>query len=88
MNELEPSTIFFLMAEFKTGVVPLADVSVKYLSMDPKTAKRKAALDALPFPTLRVGSQKAEPMVSIADLARAIDKAAEAGREKWKLMNE
>lgn len=64
----EMNTIFLMMAEFGTTDVPLEAVANKYLGLDMKTAKMRAARGELPFPAYRASSsQKAPWVVRITD---------------------
>lgn len=71
------STYFALMAEYQTAEVPLEIVCDKYFSLSPDKAKRRAAVQQLPVPAHRFGSQKSGWFVSIGDLAKMIDEARE-----------
>lgn len=52
------NTVFLLMAEFETAHIPLRDICKKYFDMDYIVACRKAAVQELPLPVFRLGSQK------------------------------
>ncbi|WLS77254.1 pyocin activator PrtN family protein [Erwinia pyri] len=74
------NTMFLLMAEYNTAVIPLSAVSEKYFGMKPEHAERKAATCKLPIVTFRAGStQKAPRMVHIKDLADYIDQQRTEG---------
>lgn len=69
---LSMNTLFLLMAEFNTPVVPLGQICEKYFGLAPRTAKDRATANRLPIPAWRE-SQKAEYLVSLIDLANYID---------------
>lgn len=74
-----------LIAIYKGPTVPLAEVSQRYLGMDPDWAQKRAKLNALPFPTFRLTeSPKAPLMVSTDDLARHIDGQRDDAMKSWK----
>ena len=79
------STYFGLLAEFGEANIPLDKVAPKYFGLKPEEAKRQAALNRLPVPTFRAGSQKSPMLVSAADLAAWIDKRREAAVKEWRL---
>ncbi|MCG3759300.1 pyocin activator protein PrtN [Vibrio cincinnatiensis] len=70
--EIFMNTIFLLMAEFNTGVVPLSLISEKYFGLAPGTARDRATANRLPIRAWRE-SQKCEYLVSLIDLAYYID---------------
>ncbi|TXZ98656.1 pyocin activator protein PrtN [Vibrio cholerae] len=72
MEEFTLNTVFLLMAEFNTAVVPLSQISQKYFGLAPRTAKDRATANRLPIHVWRE-SQKAEYLVSLIDLANYID---------------
>lgn len=73
-----------LLATLHTPVVPLYDICEKWLNMKPQTARESAALNTLPFPTFRISSSRAAPlMVSVRDLADHIDAQHEAAKASW-----
>ncbi len=82
------NTIFLLLAEFETGIIPLDDLAEKYLGLNPAQARRRAARQALPFPVHRaIGSQKAPWLVNAQDFARHLDQQREAAKIEWKALN-
>lgn len=81
------STYFALMAEFKTGDIPLRLCCEKYFGLGFKKAGERARHQRLPVPAYRGGSQKAEWLVSAADLARHIDEQREAAARDWERVN-
>ncbi len=81
------NTVFLLLAEFNTAVIPLSDMSEKYFGMKAESAERKAATCKLPIPTFRAGdTQKAPRMVHIQDLANYIDQQRKEGIELYQCM--
>ncbi|MCV6590669.1 MAG: pyocin activator PrtN family protein [Marinobacterium sp.] len=61
---MQGSTYFGLLAEFGAAEIPLEDLADKYFGLDKKTAYSRAALNKLPVPTYRCGSQKSGRLVS------------------------
>ncbi|EOV7450044.1 hypothetical protein GCM10007938_08630 [Vibrio zhanjiangensis] len=76
------NTIFLLMAEFNTAVVPLSLISEKYFGLAPRTAKDRATANRLPVRVWRE-SQKSEYLVSLIDLANYIDEKRKAANVKF-----
>ena len=69
---------------YKGPTVPLAEISQRYLGMDPNYAQKLAKLNTLPFPTFRLTeSPKAPLMVSTVDLARHIDWQRAIAMKSW-----
>ncbi|MBB5191847.1 hypothetical protein HNQ50_002577 [Silvimonas terrae] len=78
------NTAFALMAVHGQALLPLEDVGAQYLGISDKEARRRAGLNTLPFPTMRLmDSQKAPLFVRLEDLARYIDDLAETARSTW-----
>ncbi|GKX63075.1 hypothetical protein SOASR032_16440 [Pragia fontium] len=68
------NTVFLLMAEFETSVIPLSIIAERYLGMKPSTAYSKASSGCLLVPVFRIrASQKAPLFVHVKDLAELID---------------
>ena len=81
-------TVYLLMAQFETPLIPLKDISATYFGCSPATAARKASAGTLPVPVMRLGeSQKASLVVHINDLAAFIDQQAEHARKEWQAVN-
>ncbi|MBE4578248.1 pyocin activator protein PrtN [Vibrio navarrensis] len=72
MEEFTLNTLFLLMAEFNTAVIPLSQISQKYFGLAPATARDRATAGRLPIRSWRE-SQKCEYLVSLIDLALYID---------------
>ncbi|PHR65087.1 pyocin activator PrtN family protein [Alcanivorax sp.] len=82
------NTLFLLLAEFETGIIPLDDIAAKYLGLSPAQARRRAASQALPFPVHKaISSQKAPWLVSAHDFAKHLDQQREAARSEWNALN-
>lgn len=81
------NTIFLLMAEYETADIPLDRVAQKYLGLEPAMAKRHAALQKLPLPCYRAGSQKSPWLVRVTDLADFLDKQRAQAKKDWQAMN-
>lgn len=65
--------------------ISLEEVCDEFLLLSYSTALRKARLNELPFPTLRLGdSQKSPRMVNIDDLAEFVDDTSRVARSEWK----
>lgn len=75
---------FLLMAEFEEADIPLEKIAPKYLGMDERQWKRAAALQQLPFPVFRGGSQKSPWLVSITELAKYLDKMEAEAAKDWR----
>ena len=66
----------------------LSEICDNYLHLAYPEARRRAALNRLPFPTFRLNKSAIAPlMVSVADLAAHIDKQAKEARAEWELSN-
>ena len=81
------NTIFLLMAEFETADIPLERIAEKYLGIDGNQAKRQAAVQRLPIPCYRAGTQKSPWLVRVTDLAEFLDKQRTAAKKDWTAMN-
>lgn len=77
------NTTFLLLAEFGVTDIPLELVAERYLGLDERTAKMRAARGELPFPSFRAGSQKAPWLVRVTDLAEWLDREREKARSDW-----
>lgn len=67
------NTTFLLMAEFGSADVPVELVAERYLGMEARTAKARAARGELPFATYQCGSQKSPRLVRITDWSAGAD---------------
>lgn len=81
-------TLMMLMAEYETPLIPLAQVCDKYLSVDIETARKRAARHELPFPCIRMGSNRSDFFIRIEDFAEFIDALANEQKLVWKKMND
>ena len=81
------STYFGLLAEFGAAEIPLEQVAPKFFGLAPEKAARRAALNQLPVPAYRAGSQKSPWLISAADLATYLDAKKAKARENWERMN-
>lgn len=79
--------VYALLAEFETYDVPLEKVADKYFHMDYKRASKQAALQELPVPCYRAGSQKSPWLVSVKALADYLDEQERIAKTEWKKMN-
>src|SRR5688572_5837122 len=52
------NTAFALLARFESPTVKLEDICAEYFGMDKEKAYQLAAVNELPVPTFRAGSQK------------------------------
>ena len=75
-------TLFFLMAEFGTGHIPL-DACASHFGLSTGEAKKAAARQQLPVPAFRLGSQKSPWLISIEDLASYIDTQRKQAEVDW-----
>lgn len=80
------STYFGLLAEFGTAEIPLSLIAPKFFGLTEAEAKRRAALQDLPIPVYRAGSQKSPWLVSAADLAKYLDEQKARARKDWEAM--
>ncbi|MGL5343651.1 MAG: pyocin activator PrtN family protein [Plesiomonas sp.] len=77
-------TVFLLLAEFESPIIPLSAISEKYLGLKPATAETKARASELPFPTFRAGEgQKAPRVVHIEDFAIFLDARRKSAQEEF-----
>ena len=85
-NQQSFNTKMMLAAMFGMNpLISLEAVCDEFLSLSHSTALRKARLNELPFPTLRLGdSQKSPRVVNIDDLAEFVDHKSRAARAEWK----
>lgn len=74
------TTYFGLMAEFGSAHIPIVDIGRKYFGYDERKAKNEAAKGGYPFPVFRVGGQKTQWMVDVADLSAYLDKIKEKAK--------
>lgn len=82
------NTLFLLMAEYNSAVIPVEAVAAKYFGLQPAKAKAKAALQQLPVPAFRAAdSQKAPWLIAAADLADYIDAQRTKAQKDWKRLN-
>ena len=82
------STLFLLMAQFGgQAEIELAEIAEHYLGMKVKRALALAAVQKLPFPVHRLGTQKSPWMVSLIDLAAYIDERRAEAQSEWQRMN-
>ena len=70
-----PTTATLLAAKFQNQpLISLVDVAGEYLGLTPSTAKRKARVNDLPFPVLRLSdSQKAPWLVKFEHFASTLN---------------
>lgn len=81
------NTLFLLLAEFETSIVPLEKVADKYLGLSKEIANRKADKHQLPFVAHRLGSQKSGYQVHVKDLAKWLDSEWKEARRDWQDCN-
>lgn len=79
-------TMFFLLAEFGTGQIPL-DQCCHHFGLAKEKAKQLAARQALPVPAFRLGSQKSPWLIDAEKLAAYIDKQRTDAEFDWKKIN-
>lgn len=71
------NTYFALLAEFGSAEIELERISGKWFGLEPREAKRRAAMHRLPVPAHRLNGQKSPWLVNAADLAAHIDRLRE-----------
>lgn len=82
------NTLYLLMAEFNSAMIPLEAVAAKYFGLQPAKAKVKAALQQLPVPTFRAAdSQKAPWLIAASDLADHLDTQRAKAEKDWRRLN-
>ncbi|MFA0654146.1 MULTISPECIES: pyocin activator PrtN family protein [unclassified Vibrio] len=83
MNSI--STQALLAAKYNNEpLIPLEVVATTYLGLTASVAKRKAYLNDLPFPVIRLGdSQKAPWLVDFNHLAVYVERLATESRCDW-----
>ena len=75
-----------LLIEFGSYDLPLEQVAKKYLDMEVKRAAGLAALQKLPIPAYRAGTQKSNWLVSAKDLADLLDQRHNEAAQVWRKM--
>ena len=85
-NMSESRTLFFLMAEFGTGHIPLAKCA-HHFGLSAEEAKKAATKQSLPVPAFRLGSQKSPWLISAEDLAGYIDEKRKLAEVDWDRIN-
>lgn len=80
-----PTTASLLAAKFNNEpLIALVDVAGEYLGLTPSTAKRKARINDLPFPVLRLSdSQKAPWLVKFEHLVEYVERTASESHNDW-----
>lgn len=82
------NTVFLLMAEFNSPIIPLSAVCKKYFGMEIRTAKRNACEMKLPIPFFKATeSQKSEWVCHAEDLASYIENKRHIAREDFNKIN-
>lgn len=77
-------TLLLLAAKYETPLVPLAKICEEYFGLSEGEARKRANLNQLPIPTIRLNdSQKSPLCVYLADLAELIDTRREDARQQW-----
>jgi hypothetical protein len=62
-------------------------VAPKYLGLDERTAKARAARAKLLFPAFRAGSQKGQWLVAATDFAEHLDRERDKAKKEWAARN-
>ena len=82
------NTLYLLMAEFNSAMIPLEAVAAKYFGLQPAKAKSKAFLQQLPVPAFRAAdSQKAPWLIAASDLADYLDTQRAKAQKDWRRLN-
>jgi len=83
------NTVFLLLAEYNRTDIPVTDVASKYLNLNERVAKQRAAAQQLPFPVFRGGpSHKAQLLARVTDLAEYLDRLHAEGVQAWRAQND
>ena len=77
------NTSFALLARFESPTVRLEDVCTEFFGMDRDKAYQRAAMNDLPVPTFRAGSQKSPRLIHLDDLAKWLDEQRSAAKLEW-----
>ncbi len=79
-------TQYMLLGQYgHRSIIPLEEVCLELFGLAYKTAVRKANLNELPVPVVRLNnSQKAPWMVHLSDLANFIDDTCAKARTAWR----
>ena len=74
-----------LLAIHKAPVVRLVDIAERYMTVGYENLRRKALLNALPFPAFKMedNNEKASWVVRVEDLAKFLDERGTQGAEQW-----
>jgi len=78
---------FYLLAQFDTGDIPLAEVAEKYFGHGKDEMSKHARNNEYPFPVFRAGSQRSQWLVSAHHLAEYLDNVKQASEEQHKALN-
>ena len=74
-----------LSAQFEKTLIPLKDICEEYFGLSEGEARKRANLNQLPVPTIRLSdSQKSPLYVHVADLATLIDARRKKASEQWR----
>ncbi len=85
---MNTSTYFSLMAEFGSAQIPLGQMCEKYFNVSPAIAKRKAAVQSLPIPVIKLQKgQKGQYFVKAEILANHIDEQVVQAEKEWNSVN-
>ena len=77
------NTAFALLARFESPTVKLEEICDEFFGMAKEKAYQCAALNELPVPTFRAGSQKSPRLVHVDDLAKWLDEQRTAATREW-----
>lgn len=81
-------TIFLLMAEFDSPIIPLEAIRERYFNLSTKEeADRRARNHKLPVSAFRMGGQRSQWFVHVEELAGYIDKLASEQKKDWSRIN-
>ena len=77
-------TLLLLAAKYETPLIPLRDICEEYFGLSEGEARKRANLNQLPIPTIRLNdSQKSPVCVYLADLAELIDTRRAEALKQW-----
>ncbi len=79
------NTFFALLAEYGTAQIPL-ERCVSLFGIDTKEAAKRAALQRLPVPVFRAGTQKSPWLIDASKLAAYLDECKAKAEADWSKM--
>ncbi|MCG8991781.1 pyocin activator PrtN family protein [Laribacter hongkongensis] len=78
------NTTFILLAKHETPLIKLEDICEDYFGLSKGEARKRANLNTLPIPTVRMADSNKSPiLVHVDDLAKHIDEQRRRATEQW-----